>query len=215
MDEPIFGMPIRNRTGSLPVAGWHRFVTLPETYKRTQQECNQGQIINRHVVVLHIVDQDSCKSAKNSGGEWMTRPTNNPVTERARQLAERLRKHEAYHQAAEEIRADHSFSRVIRRVAAESLRLQQNQHPDEGSNLSSLGETKSIMQALAVGEDDLEPFSAIELDSDGDHSAHLNYRSNPNTSDGLADEESDNLPTLELEITELESSEKMTIADQQ
>ena len=32
----------------------------------------------------------------------MTRPTNDPMVERARRLAERLRKREAYHQAAEE-----------------------------------------------------------------------------------------------------------------
>ena len=136
----------------------------------------------------------------------MTRPTNDPATERARRLAERLRKREAYHQVAEEIGADRSFSKVIRRVAAESLRLQQNSHPDEGSSLSSLKEAESILQALAAGEGDSEPFSAFELDSDSEYNAHSNYRSSHDTPDGPEDEESDNIPTPEPAITELEAS---------
>ena len=51
----------------------------------------------------------------------MTRPTNDPVAERPRRLTERLRKWEAYQQAAEEIRVDQSFFRVVRLVAEESL----------------------------------------------------------------------------------------------
>ena len=74
----------------------------------------------------------------------MTRPTNDPVAERVRLLAERLREREAYHQA-EEIRADRAFSRMIRRVATESLRLQQNHRLGEGSNLSNLREAESIL----------------------------------------------------------------------
>ena len=71
-------------------------------------------------------------------------------------LFERLRKREAYHQAAEKIRADQSFSRVIRRVAAESLRLQQNHHPDEGSVTRSGGkasesEMKKVRSRSRIG----------------------------------------------------------------
>ena len=68
-------------------------------------------------------DHDSCKSAVNNR-EWMTRLTNDPIVERARRLAERLRKREAYQKAAELIRQDRSFPTEIRRVADESLRLQ-------------------------------------------------------------------------------------------
>ena len=70
---------------------------------------------------------------------------------------------------------------MIRREAAESLRVQQNFHPDEGSSLSILKEAESIMQALAVGEADSEPFSAFESDLDDEYSAHSNYRSNHDT----------------------------------
>ena len=73
----------------------------------------------------------------------------------------------------EEIRMDRSFSKVVRRVAAESLHLHQNSHPDEGVSLSSLKEAESILQALALGEEDLEPFSAFELDSNDEYNAHL------------------------------------------
>ena len=143
----------------------------------------------------------------------MTRPTNDPVTERARRLAERLRKREAFQQAAEEIRADRSFSKVIRRVAAESLHGQQNSQPDEGSSLSSLRDAESILQALATGGGDSEPFSAFESDSDGECSAHSNYRSSHDTPDGPEDEQSDTLPTPEPELTELEAPDRQ-VADQ-
>ena len=73
---------------------------------------------------------------------------------------------------------------------------------------------ESILQALAAGDDDSEPFSAIESDLDGDHNAHSNYRSSHDTLDGPEDEESDNLLTPELEITKVESTEKTTDADQ-
>ena len=137
----------------------------------------------------------------------MTRPTNDPVTERARRLAERRRKREAFQQAEEEIRADRSFSRVIRRVAEESLRLQQNDYPDEGSSLSSLREAESLLQALAAGEGESEAFSAFESDSDGEHGAHTNYRSCNEIPDGPEDEESDTLQTPEPELTRLEPPE--------
>ena len=136
----------------------------------------------------------------------MTRPTSGPVTDRARRLAERLRKREAFQQAAEEICSDQSFSKVIRRVAEESLRLQQDFHPDEGSSLSSLREAESLLQALAAGEGDSEPFSAFESDSDGEYSAHSNYRSSHDTPDGPADEESDTSPTSKPELIELEAT---------
>ena len=86
-------------------------------------------------------------------------------------------------------------------MAEESLRLQQDSHSNEGSNLSSLPEAESLLQALAAGEGDSELFSAFESDSNGEYSAHSNYRINHDTPDGPANEESDTLPTLEPEMT--------------
>ena len=137
----------------------------------------------------------------------MTRPTNDPVTERARRLAERRRRREDFQQAAKEIRADRLFSRVIRRVVEESLRSQQNSYPDEGSSLSSLREAESLLQALAAGEGESEAFSAFESDSDGEHSAHTNYCSSNDIPDGPEDEESNTLQTPEPELTRLEPTE--------
>ena len=137
----------------------------------------------------------------------MTRPTNDPVTERARRLAERRRWREDFQQAAKEIRADRSFSRVIRRVAEESLRLQQNDYPDEGSSLSSLREAESLLQALAAGEGESEAFSAFESDSNEEHGADTNYRNCNEIPDGPEDEESDTLQTPEPELTRLEPPE--------
>ena len=65
-----------------------------------------------------------------------------------------------------------------------------------------------------MGEGDSEAFSTIESDSDRGYSAHTNYGSSNDTLDRLEDEESDNLPTPEPEITELESPKKTTTADQ-
>ena len=69
-------------------------------------------------------------------------------------------------------------------------------------------EAESILQALAAGEGNLEPFSAFESDSDGKYSAHSNYRRSHDTPDGPEDEESDNIPTPEPALTELEASER-------
>ena len=89
-------------------------------------------------------------------------------------------------------------------MAEESLRLQQNDYPDEGSSLSSLREAESLLQALAAGEGESEAFSAFESDSDGEHGAHTNYRSCNEIPDGPEDEESDTLQTPEPELTRLE-----------
>ena len=93
-------------------------------------------------------------------------------------------------------------------MAEESLRLQQTAYPDEGSSLSSLRETKSLLQALAGGDGETEAFSAFEWDSDGGYSVHTNYRSSNDTPDGPEDEESDTLPTSEPELTELEALDR-------
>ena len=92
-------------------------------------------------------------------------------------------------------------------MAEESLRLQQNNYPDEGNNLSSLREAESLLQALAAGEGESEAFSTFESDSDGEHSAHTNYRNSNDIPDGPEDEESDTLQTPELELTRLEPPE--------
>ena len=92
-------------------------------------------------------------------------------------------------------------------MAEESLRLQQNDYPDEGSSLSSLREAESLLQALAAGEGESEAFSAFESDSDREHNAHTNYRSCNEIPDGPEDEESDTLQTPEPELTRLEPPE--------
>ena len=99
--------------------------------------------------------------AENTKG-WMTIPTNNPVTERGRRLAERLQRREAFQQVAEEIRQDPSFPSVLWRVAEEALRLQNQQFSNEGSSMSSLQEAESILQPFAEGDEDSEAFSVLE-----------------------------------------------------
>ena len=82
----------------------------------------------------------------------MTRSTNDPVTDRRRRLIERLQRQEAFEQVAEEIGQDRSFPIVLRWVAEEALRLQNQQYPDEGSSLNNLGEVESIPQTLATSD---------------------------------------------------------------
>ena len=123
----------------------------------------------------------------------MTRPTNDPVTERERRLAERRKKLEAFQHAEEEIRTDRWLSIFIRRVAKESLRLQQNDYPDEGSCLSSLREAESLLRALSAGESKSEAFSACDSDSDGKRGAHTKYHSYNEVPDGPEEEESNTL----------------------
>ena len=103
----------------------------------------------------------------------MTRPTNDPVTEQAKRLAERLRKREA------------------------------------------LKDMESILQTLAVGERDLVAFSAIGSDSDGEHSAQSNYRSNHDTSESPEDNGSENISMLEPETTKPASQVNETGLDEQ
>ena len=87
------------------------------------------------------------QSAENTGG-WMSRPTSDHTTERGRRFAERQQRREALQQAAEEIRQDQSFSRMLRRVAEESLQFRSQQFSDEGSSLTSLQQAESILQTL-------------------------------------------------------------------
>ena len=110
---------------------------------------------------------------------------------------------------------DRSFSNVIQWVAEESLRLQHNPYPDEGSSLSSLRDTKSILQTLVVGERDLGAFSAIESDLDGEHSVQSNYRSSYDTREGPCDDDLENIRTLELETTKPTSPVNETGSEQQ
>ena len=130
----------------------------------------------------------------------MTRPTHDLVTDRARRLAERQRRRESFQQAAHEIRSDRSFSDVIRRVAEESLRLQQTRDQDDGSSLSSLRETERILDALASGGNEAEAYSAYESDSEGEYSVHTNYRSSNDTPGSLPEDDgSDTVSTPEPE----------------
>ena len=63
----------------------------------------------------------------------MNRPTNDQVAERARRLAERLQRREAYQQTTKEIRHDQPFPKEIRWVAEETDRLQNQRHLGEGA----------------------------------------------------------------------------------
>ena len=100
----------------------------------------------------------------------MTRPMNDPVTERGRRIVERLQRREAFQQAVEEIQQDLYFPRVLRRVVEEALWLQNQQFSNESSRLSSLREAESILQTLVVGDGDSEAFSVLESESDSEQS---------------------------------------------
>ena len=127
----------------------------------------------------------------------MSKPTNDQVTERGRRLCERQQRREAFQQAAEEIRQDRSFPRVLRRVAKHALRFQSQPFSDQGSSLTSLWEAESIMQTLADGDRDAEAFAALESDSDGEESVQSNYKCSHDAPDGQEEEESDDTSTLE------------------
>ena len=58
------------------------------------------------------------------------------------------------------------FSRVLRRIAEETVWIQNQQHSDEGSNLTSQLDVESILQTLATCTRDSEAFSAFESGSD-------------------------------------------------
>ena len=129
--------------------------------------------------------------------EWMSRPNNDQITERGRRFTERQQRQEAFQQAAEEIRQDRSFPRVLQRVAEEALRFQNQQFSDEGSSLTSLREEESILQTLAEGDGDSEAFSALESESDSEQSVQSNYKSSHDTPDNPEDDELDGSSTPE------------------
>ena len=133
----------------------------------------------------------------------MSRPNNDQITERGRRFAERQQRREAFQQAAEEIRQDRSFPRSLRRVAEEALQFQSQQFSDEGSNLTSLREAKSILQTLADGDGDVEAFATLEVDSDSEESVTSCYRSNHDTPNDPEDDESDgsSMPEPMEEVT--------------
>ena len=87
---------------------------------------------------------------------------------------------------------------MLRRVAEEALRLQNQQHSDEGSSLSSLREAESILQTLAASDGDSEAFSALESESDSEQSVHSNYRNSHDTLDDPEEDDSEHTPTPEL-----------------
>ena len=127
----------------------------------------------------------------------MTRPMNDPVTERGRRIVERLQRREAFQQAVEEIQQDLYFPRVLRRVVEEAIRLQTQQCSDEGSRLSSLWEAESLLQTLATGDDDSEALSALESESYSKKSVQSNYRNSHDTPDDPEEDDSEHTPTPE------------------
>ena len=127
----------------------------------------------------------------------MSRPTNDQVTERGRRLCERQQRREAFQQAAEEIRQDRSFPRVLRRVAKDALWFRNQQFSDEGSSLTSLREAELILQTLAEDDGDSEAFSALELESHSEQSVQSNYKSSHDTPNGFEDNQSEGSPTPE------------------
>ena len=131
----------------------------------------------------------------------MSRPNNDQVTERGRRLAERQQRREAFQQAAEEIRQDRSFPRVLRRVAEEALRFQNQQFSDEGSSLSSLREAESILQTLAASDGDSEAFCALESESDSEQSVWSNYLNSHDTLDDPKEDDSEHTSTPEPTTT--------------
>ena len=57
------------------------------------------------------------------------------------------------------------------------------------------------MQAFATSTRELEAFSALKSESDGEHNVHSNYQSNHHTLDNLEDDVSEHTLTLELKTT--------------
>ena len=121
----------------------------------------------------------------------MSRPNNDQVTERGRRLAERQQRREDFQQVVKEIQQDRSFPRVLRMVAEELLRFQNQKFSNEGSNLTSLREAHSILQTIAKGDGESEAFLALESESDNERSVQSNYKSSHHTPDGLEDDESE------------------------
>ena len=92
---------------------------------------------------------------------------------------------------------------MLRRVAEEALRFQNQQFSDEGSSLTSLREEESILQTLAEGDGDSEAFSALESESNSELSVQSKYRRNNDTTDtpdDLEEDDSEHTPTLEPTI---------------
>ena len=83
----------------------------------------------------------------------------------------------------------------------EAIRLHNQRHSDEGINLSSLRDTESILQTLAIGIEDMEVFSAFESELDNEHNIHSNYRSSHDVPDELEEDESEYTPTPKSETT--------------
>ena len=100
--------------------------------------------------------------------------------------------------------------------------MQNQQHSDEGSGLSSFCDKELILQTLAIGTRDSEAFSAFESESDNEHnilskyqSSHTtldepkdnkhnvpsNYQSSHDTPDDLEEDGSEHEPTPESETT--------------
>ena len=134
----------------------------------------------------------------------MCRPNNDQITEPGRRFAERKQRREAFHQAAEEIGHDWTFPRVLRRVEEEVLQFQSQQFSNEGSSLTSLRETESILQTLARGNGDAEAFATLESNSDSEESVESRYKSSHDTPNDPEDDESEGSsmpePTEELPL---------------
>ena len=119
-------------------------------------------------------------------------------------IRRKAKRWEAFQQAAEEIRHDRSFPRVLRRVEEEAFRFQNQQFSNKDNSLTSLREVELIQQMLAKGDGDVEAFTALESDSDSEQSVQSNYKISHDASDGLEDDESDDSstskPTKELPL---------------
>ena len=96
---------------------------------------------------------------------------------------------------AKEIRQDQSFPRDIQQVAEEKVWLQNQQHSDEGSSLSSRGH-----KSLTTGVGDTKAFSAFESESNNEHNVHSNYRSSHDTLNESEEDGCEHMPTPKSEM---------------
>ena len=79
--------------------------------------------------------------------------------------------------------------------------MQNQQHSDEGSSLSSLREAESILQTLAASDGDSEAFCALESESDSEQSVWSNYLNSHDTLDDPKEDDSEHTSTPEPTTT--------------
>ena len=137
---------------------------------------------------------------------------NDPITERAKRLAGRQWRKEAYENTAEAIRHDQFFSGRLWKVVEENIRLWKQRDSEESSIVTDLTVAESALQLLVEGGDDSTAFSTLESGSDTDtdngKSTKSNYRSSHATPKDSKDELDDTIINEQRLLVEEEDKVK-------